>query len=69
MLIENFGHKSGCNQTELATQYNYIIKCFSIQVKLHYQPPVTEEIDEQVQDAANVGYQESLLPEVSIEEQ
>ena len=25
--------------------------------------PVTEEIDKQVQDAANVWYQESLLPE------
>ena len=34
-----------------------------MQVELQDQPPVTEEIDEQVQDAANVGYQEGLLPE------
>ena len=27
------------------------------------QPPVVEEIDEQVQDAANVAFQEGLLPE------
>ena len=39
-------------------------------VELQDQPLVTEEIDEQVQDAANVGYQEGLLPEEeTIEEQ
>ena len=35
---------------------------FVIQAEIEDQPPVVEEIDEQVQDAANVGYQEGLLP-------
>ena len=36
-----------------------------IQVELEDQPPVAEQeqVDEQVQDATNVGYQEGLLPE------
>ena len=36
-----------------------------MQVKLEDQPPVAEQeqVDEQVQDATNVGYQEGLLPE------
>ena len=36
-----------------------------MQVELEDQPPVAEQeqVDEQVQDAANVGYQERLLPE------
>ena len=36
-----------------------------MQVELEDQPPVAEQgqVDEQVQDAANVGYQEGLLPE------
>ena len=34
-----------------------------MQVELQDQPPVTEYIDEQVQDTANVRYQEGLLPE------
>ena len=34
-----------------------------MQVELQEQPPFTEEIDKQVQDAANVGYQEGFLPE------
>ena len=38
-------------------------KMFVIQVEIEDQPPVVEEIDEQVQDAANVGFQEGLLPE------
>ena len=36
---------------------------FVIQVEIEDQPPVVEEIDEQVQDAANVAFQEGLLPE------
>ena len=41
-----------------------------MQVELQDKPPITEEIDEQVQDAANVGYQEGLLPEEeTVEEQ
>ena len=36
---------------------------FVIQVEIEDQPPVVEEIEEQVQDAANVGFQEGLLPE------
>ena len=36
-----------------------------MQMELEEQPPVAEQeqVDEQVQDAANVGYQEGLLPE------
>ena len=36
-----------------------------MQVELKDQPPVAEQeqVDEQVQDAANVGYQKGLLPE------
>ena len=34
-----------------------------IQVEIEDQLPVVEEIDEQVQDAANIGFQESLLLE------
>ena len=41
-----------------------------MQVELQDQPLVTEEIDKQVEDAANVGYQEGLLPEEeTLEEQ
>ena len=36
---------------------------FVIQVKIEDQPPVVEEIDEQVQDVANVAFQEGLLLE------
>ena len=36
---------------------------FAIQVIIEDQPPVVEEIDEQVQDAANVAFQEGLLLE------
>ena len=36
---------------------------FVIQVEIENQLPVVEEIDEQVQDAANIGFQEGLLPE------
>ena len=43
---------------------------FVIQVEIEDQPPIVEEIDEQVQDAANVRYQEGLLPEEeTVEEQ
>ena len=36
-----------------------------MQVELEDQPPVAEQeqVDEQVQDTTNVGYQEGLLPE------
>ena len=36
-----------------------------MQVEFKDQPPVAEQeqVDEQVQDATNVGYQEGLLPE------
>ena len=36
-----------------------------MQVELEDQPPVAEQeqVDEQVQDATNVGYREGLLPE------
>ena len=41
-----------------------------MQVELQEQPLVTEEIDEQEQGAANVGYQEGPIPgEKTIEEQ
>ena len=36
---------------------------FVIQGKIEDQPSVVEEIDKQVQDAANVAFQEGLLPE------
>ena len=38
-------------------------KIFVIQVEIKDQPPVVEEIDKQVQDVANVGFQEGLLKE------
>ena len=44
----------------------YLIKWLLLmQVELEDQPPVAEQeqVDEQVQDTANVGYQEGLLPE------
>ena len=34
-----------------------------MQVELKDQPAVTEQVDEQVHDAANIGHQEGLLPE------
>ena len=36
---------------------------FVIQVELEDEPPAVGNVDEEVQDAANVGYQEGLLPE------
>ena len=36
---------------------------FVIQVEIENQPPVVEEIEEQVQDVANVAFQEDLLLE------
>ena len=42
---------------------------FVIQVEIEDQPPVVEEIDEQVQDAANVGFQEGLLLEEKMAEE
>ena len=41
---------------------------FVIPVDIEDQPPV-EEIDEQVQDAANVAFQEGLLPEEEMTEE
>ena len=44
----------------------YLLKWLLLmQVELEDQPPVAEQeqVDEQVQEAANVGYQEGLLPE------
>ena len=38
-------------------------KMLVILVEIEDQPPVVEEIDEQVQDAANTGFQEGLLLE------
>ena len=38
-------------------------KMFVIQVEIEDQLPVVEDTDEEVQDAANVGFQEGLLPE------
>ena len=41
-----------------------------MQVELEDQPAVTEQVGKQVHDAANIGYQEGLLPdEDSVEEQ
>ena len=42
---------------------------FVIQVEIEDQPPVVEEIDEQVQDAANIGFQEGLLPKEEMAEE
>ena len=41
-----------------------------MQVELQDQPAVTEQVDKQVHDAANIGYQEGLLlEEDTVEEQ
>ena len=45
-------------EEQLATQYNYLIKCLSMQVELQDQPPVTEEIDGQVQDVGKATVEE-----------
>ena len=42
---------------------------FVIQAEIEDQPPVVEEIDDQVQDAANVAFQEGLLPEEKMAEE
>ena len=42
---------------------------FVIQVEIEDQPPVVEEIDEQVQDVTNAGFQEGLLPEEEMAEE
>ena len=42
---------------------------FVVQIEIEDQPPVVEEIDEQVQDVANVTFQESLLPEEEMAEE
>ena len=44
-------------------------KIFVIQVEIKDQAPVVGEIDEQLQDAANVGFQEGLLPDEEIAEE
>ena len=41
---------------------------FVIQVEIEDQPAIEGSVDEQVQDAANVAYQEGLLPKEDIEE-
>ena len=38
-------------------------KMFVIQVEIEDQLPIVGEVDEQVQDAVNIGFQEGLLPE------
>ena len=38
-------------------------------MEIEDQPPVGEEIDDQVQDAANVAFQEGLLPEEEMAEE
>ena len=42
---------------------------FVIQVETEDQPAIEGSVDEQVQDMANVAYQEGLLPEEDIEEE
>ena len=42
---------------------------FVIQVEIEDQPPVVEGIDDQVQDAANVAFQEGLLLEEEMAEE
>ena len=44
-------------------------KMFAIQVEIEDQLPVVEGIDKQVQDAANIGFQEGLLPEEKMAEE
>ena len=62
-----------CNWLGLATVTCIVEvpnKMFVIQVELEDQPPTVDEVDEEVQDAVNVGYQEGLLPEEeTVEEQ
>ena len=67
MLIESY--KSGCNHTEQATQYNHLIECLLFRLRLKIEDPVVEEIDKQVQDAANVAFQEGLLLEEEMAEE
>ena len=42
---------------------------FVIQVEIEDQPAIEGSVDEQVQDVANVAYQEGLLPEEDIQEE
>ena len=42
---------------------------FVIQVEIEDQPAIKGSVNEQVQDTANVAYQEGLLPEEDIEEE
>ena len=42
---------------------------FVIQVEIEDQPPVVEEIDDQVKDAANVAFKEGLLLEGEMAEE
>ena len=44
-------------------------KMFVIQVKIEDQPPVVGEVNEQLQDAANVSFKEGLLPKEEIAEE
>ena len=38
-------------------------KMLVIQVEIEDQLPIVDEVNEQVQDVANIGFQEGLLPE------
>ena len=44
-------------------------KMFVIQVEIDDQLPIVGEVDEQVQDVANIGFQEGLLPEEEMAEE
>ena len=38
-------------------------------MEIEDQPPIVGEVDEQVQDAVNIGFQEGLLPEEEMAEE
>ena len=44
-------------------------KMFVIQVEIEDQLPIVGKVDEQVQDVANIGFQEGLLPEKKMAEE
>ena len=54
---------------KIGNKLQLLNKLFVIQVEIEDQPPVVGEVDEQLQDAANVGFQEGLLPDEKIVEE
>ena len=73
-ILALFGHtvnlSNRIGQTLINTFSIHVLNTmFIFQVEIEDQPAIEGSVNEQVQDVANVVYQEGLLPEEDIEEE